>query len=133
VLRRMSWCPERFQLEVADEYDVAVVEYPVRKFGLTKPSCIDRRPSRFREFARSAHEVGMHVCLENGDDPELVFSQPIEILLDVAPRIDDRGDSPLGIGDTVRHLCQARRIESLDDYCRSRFPAIFSGSVDFSC
>src|SRR5262249_75648 len=75
---------------------------------------IDLRPRSLRKLSMAGDEVGMQVCLDDVPDGQALALRLLEILVDVAARIDDRGFSLRS--DHVGGLSQTTKIKLFDEH-----------------
>jgi hypothetical protein len=61
-------------------------------------------------------EIGMQVRKEDVGDAEIVLSGKCQVLLDVALRVDDGGDSGLFVSDEIRGMRKAVEIKLLENH-----------------
>ena len=82
---------------------------------LAQPARVDGRAGYAGELDRAGNKVGVDVGFEDGDNREIALGRPIEVDLDVPPRIDN-GDLPRGlVGHEVGNLRQTGRKDAIDD------------------
>jgi hypothetical protein len=80
------------------------------------PPEVYRRADAVAELQMSRNEVRVEVCEENVGDAQSVFGGEVEVLIDVALRIDDRGSAGGFIADDVRSVRQAVQIELFENH-----------------
>ena len=104
VLRRVARRLENGEPQLANVERLAVADRPVLVGELrTRPDDV-RRAGQGGELAPARDVVVVEVRLDDVADPKVVLARRIEIDVDVAPRIDDRGEPRRLIGDQGREV-----------------------------
>ena len=112
ALGRVPGGLQEAQRDLADPDLVAVAHAAMRERCTRPGPDHDRRPGALGQLAVAAHEVGVEVRLHDVLDREALRLRLVEVLVDVAPRVDDRG---LAVrADHVRRLGQAAEVELLE-------------------
>ena len=108
----MSRRLQRAQHDVADAQLVAVAHRAMRELGIRRRAKHDLRAGALRQLAMPADEVGVQVRLDDVADAQAALVGRVDVLLDVALRIDDRR---LAVRtDQVRGMRQAAEVELVE-------------------
>src|ERR1019366_2524402 len=103
------------QFDVADAKHVAVAYGAVRERRIRFCAEHDIRATALSQLPMSADEVGVKVRLEDVANGHAKRLRSVEILIDIALRIDD--DSLTAIRDQVRRVRQASEVELVEVHC----------------
>src|SRR2546430_13053740 len=77
---------------------------------------INRRTRTVAQFQVAGDEVGVEMGQEYVPDFQRVFGSECDVLVDIALRINDRGDARLRVANQVRRVRQTWQIELLENH-----------------
>jgi hypothetical protein len=107
---------ERHEPHPSELHVVAVGERCERIFGLCPSTQIDPGADPVAKLEVSGKEIGMEMRQENVPDAAANRLGVGHVLVDVALRVDDRGDACILIGDEVRRVGEAAELVLLQDH-----------------
>ena len=111
--------PRRFKR--AHRHAPEIDRRPVRKrcervFGLGSRAETDTRTDSIAQLQMPSQEVGVQVGENDVFDAQSHLRGSVEILLDVALRIDDCGPAALRVANQIRRMGKTIQIELLQDH-----------------
>ena len=93
VLRGVTWSSQNRDADVSDCQDIAVAYGLMIELQTGVCTCNDPGPGPCRKLATATHEVVVDVRLADMRDTDAFAARHLLILIDVAKRIDEGGDS----------------------------------------
>ena len=116
---RLGRVPGRLQHGQAHRpelHRIAVGHRRERVLGPRPSAEMDRRALALAKLEVSGHEVGVEVRQEHVTDPALKPAGVLEVLLDIALRVDHSCGSARLVGDEVRGVREAAEVVLLEDH-----------------
>jgi len=110
---------QRLDAHVAEIDDAAVANRRERVFGVGGAAEIDRGAGAVTQLEVAGNEIGVEVGQKDMGDAQAVIRSERQVLIDVALRIDDRGQGTPLIANKVRCVRQAVQIELSQDHRRA--------------
>ena len=102
---------------------IAVFNFLVFESVLCPAFAADINLRRFQssaELARTAHQVGVDVRLENMGDSDARFPRHVDVNVAIRTWIEHRRDAFVIVADEIRELSDARRLDRLENERHSK-------------
>ncbi len=84
---------------------------------------MDRRPGEVAQLEVARQEVGVEMREDDMLDPETEPAGIGEVAVDVALRVDHRGETALLVADEIGGMCKAAEVVLLEDHRPAFLPA----------
>ncbi len=115
VFRRVAGRVDDFQADLAEFQHLAIGSLAQLETVVRRAATDDLGAAAFGQRLGAGDEVGMDVGFDDVGDPQAFFAGQVEVDIDVAPRVDHRGDRGLAVSHQVGNLRQAVGVDGLEN------------------